>query len=87
MKTKIIAITTAALVFAAGGVAQAQTASVVSKDSRGHATEVSVEGKTYKVCRKGMQDDCINPRAAGLKWGNRPLDYWPGKPASEMKSM
>ena len=38
----------------------------------------------YPVCKGDIQDSCINPRAAGMNWGNRPLDYWPGKPASEM---
>jgi hypothetical protein len=32
-----------------------------------------------------MQDSCVNPREAGLNYGNRPLNYWPGQPASEMK--
>ncbi len=38
----------------------------------------------YPVCKGEVQDGCINPREAGLNWGNRPLDHWPGKPASEM---
>ena len=40
--------------------------------------------KDYPICRGDIQDSCINPREAGKNWGNRPLDYWPGKPASEM---
>lgn len=38
----------------------------------------------YPVCKGEVQDSCINPRAAGLSWGNRPLDHWPGKPASDL---
>ena len=38
----------------------------------------------YPPCRGDMQDNCINPREAGLNYGNRPLDYWPGRPASEI---
>ncbi|MCB2061637.1 MAG: hypothetical protein KDE21_14075 [Novosphingobium sp.] len=38
----------------------------------------------YPVCKGAVQDSCINPRAAGLSWGNRPLDHWPGKPASDL---
>lgn len=38
----------------------------------------------YPPCRGDMQDSCINPREAGLNYGNRPLNYWPGKPASEI---
>lgn len=45
---------------------------------------VTVEGKDYPICSKTVSDGCINPREAGLKYGNVPLSYWPGKPASEM---
>ena len=38
----------------------------------------------YPICQGDVQDNCINPRAAGKNWGNRPLNYWPGKPASEI---
>ncbi|WP_230291243.1 hypothetical protein [Croceicoccus sp. Ery5] len=38
----------------------------------------------YPVCSDGMTDGCINPREAGKDYGNVPLDYWPGKPASQM---
>ncbi|WP_156842170.1 hypothetical protein [Novosphingobium aquimarinum] len=40
--------------------------------------------KDYPICKGDVQDSCINPREAGKNWGNRPLDHWPGKPASEM---
>jgi hypothetical protein len=35
---------------------------------------VTLEGKEYKVCKAGMMDDCVNPRQAGLGFGNRPTD-------------
>lgn len=38
----------------------------------------------YPICKGDVQDGCINPRAAGENYGNVPLDYWPGKPASEI---
>ena len=41
-------------------------------------------GGEYPPCKGDMQDHCINPREAGLKYGNVPLKYWPGKPASEI---
>ncbi len=41
-------------------------------------------GTDYPPCKGDMQDHCINPREAGLKYGNVPLKYWPGKPASEI---
>ena len=40
--------------------------------------------KEYPICGATVQDSCINPREAGKNYGNRPLKYWPGKPASEM---
>ena len=39
----------------------------------------------YPPCRGNVQDNCVNPREAGLNYGNRPLQYWPGQPASEMQ--
>ena len=52
---------------------------VAAKDGQ----TVMIDGKAVAVCTKDVLDSCINPREAGLNWGNRPLDYWPGKPASE----
>lgn len=57
---------------------------VVAKNAKGQATQVSKDGQTYNVCLGEVQDSCINPREAGLKWGNWPIGYWPGKPASEI---
>ena len=39
----------------------------------------------YPICTDGMTDGCINPRAAGKNYGNVPLEYWPGRPASEIE--
>ncbi len=63
---------------------KAQSPEIIETNARGQATKVRVEGRIYEVCMTAQQDSCIQPRAAGLKWGNRPLSYWPGKPASEM---
>lgn len=38
----------------------------------------------YPICSREIQDGCINPREAGKNYGNVPLDYWPGRPASEI---
>lgn len=38
----------------------------------------------YPLCTDGRTNNCINPREAGKNYGNVPLDYWPGQPASEM---
>ena len=37
----------------------------------------------YPPCKGDVKDGCVNPREAGLNYGNRPLGHWPGKPASE----
>lgn len=60
-----------------------QKAHVVKRNKHGRAIEVSVNGKTYAVCDMKVKDNCINPRQAGLNFGNEPLDHWPGHPASE----
>ena len=62
---------------------KAKSPVVVERNDEGKATKVRIDGKMYDVCMTFEQDDCINPRAAGLKWGNRPLQYWPGQPASQ----
>jgi hypothetical protein len=38
----------------------------------------------YPVCSTSVTDSCVNPREAGKNYGNRPLNYWPGRPASEI---
>ncbi|QFT78184.1 hypothetical protein [Erythrobacter sp. THAF29] len=63
---------------------KAQSPVVVETNAKGQATKVRIGDEVYEVCMTKGQDDCIQPRAAGLKWGNRPLTYWPGKPASKM---
>lgn len=59
-------------------------ATVVERDPRGRAIKVMVDGREYVVCTAMIMDSCINPRQAGLNFGNVPLDTWPGRPASEM---
>ena len=54
---------------------------------RGNAvtqTAPAAHSGEYPPCKGDQQDNCINPREAGLNYGNRPLNYWPGKPASEI---
>ena len=63
---------------------KAKSPEVVETNARGQATKVRIDGTVYEVCMTADQDSCIQPRAAGLKFGNRPLTYWPGKPASKM---
>ncbi|MXO73875.1 hypothetical protein GRI40_01380 [Altererythrobacter aerius] len=41
-------------------------------------------GGEYPLCSATITDSCRNPREAGKNYGNRPLNYWPGKPASEI---
>ncbi|HYC75039.1 hypothetical protein [Brevundimonas sp.] len=56
---------------------------VVARDANGRATSVRIGGTVYKVCMSENEDGCIQPRDAGLNWGDRPLAHWPGRPASE----
>ena len=58
-------------------------AEVVQRDAKGRATQVRIDGKVYAVCMSDAQDSCINPRSAGLNFGNYELKSWPGRPASE----
>jgi len=60
----------------------AARAEVVERNARGMATKVRVEGRVYDVCTTDRSDGCINPREAGLNFGNVPLNRWPGQPAS-----
>ena len=53
--------------------------------SKAMPTQVSVDGKMVDVCSATKMDSCINPREAGLKYGNNPMGDWPGHPASEKK--
>lgn len=57
---------------------KAKSPKIVERGPDGRAQVVRVEGKDYQVCVGDRQDDCIQPRAAGLDWGERPLRYWPG---------
>lgn len=41
------------------------------------------KGDNLPVCKPNQQTDCINSWAKN-KTGTRPLNYWPGKPASDM---
>lgn len=92
IKQLISASAIAALALPLAGVAQAQapsykaqTPEVVERGPDGRATVVMVDGKRYPVCMTEQQDGCIQPRAARLGWGDRPMMYWPGQPASQMR--
>lgn len=59
-------------------------AEVIAWDADGKPDVVRVEGFEYKLCKGGRTDGCINPQDAGFDWGGREIDYWPGRPASEI---
>lgn len=56
---------------------KAKSPEVVERNEQGKATKVKVGDRVYPVCMSEQQDSCINPRAAGLNWGDKPLPYWP----------
>ena len=45
--------------------------------------KASGSGNDLPICKQGQQDGCINGWEKN-KTGNRPLEYWPGRPASEI---
>jgi len=57
---------------------------VVSVGEDGKPDVVRVEGFEMKVCKGDVKDGCINPQDAGFDWGGTEINYWPGKPASEI---
>ena len=61
----------------------AQSPEVVERNADGKAIKVKVGETVYDVCMTEEQGDCINPRAAGLDWGDRPLDQYPESSAQQ----
>lgn len=47
------------------------------------ADQAVVAGGDIPICTANQQDNCINSWEA-RKTGTRPLNYWPGRPASEI---
>ncbi|MBU6268260.1 MAG: hypothetical protein KGN34_12015 [Sphingomonadales bacterium] len=47
-------------------------------------TPPAPEPRAYPLCSREVHDECVNPREAGRNHGHVPLNYWPGRPASEM---
>jgi len=45
--------------------------------------QATANGDDLPICTAGQQDGCINGWEKN-KTGNRPLEYWPGRPASEI---
>jgi len=85
MKKLMIAVFVATTGLAAGPALadhHMTVAKVVEKDARGRATKVEIDGQVYNVCTSDNSDGCINPREAGLRWGNNPVKSWPGRPIS-----
>jgi len=61
--------------------AQQEPETVMASDTKVMDAPAPRTGE-YPVCKGDVQDSCIQPREAGLNYGNVPLDYWPGEPAS-----
>ena len=89
MKTSSIIIAAGAMAIASSASAQVQEPApqykvnpqvqIVERNDRGMATAVKVGDARYPVCMSEREDGCIQPRAAGLGFGERPLGYWPGE--------
>lgn len=50
---------------------------VLDRNKLGRASEVKIGGSDYAVCMGKTQDECVNPRQAGLGFGDIPLGYFP----------
>jgi hypothetical protein len=86
---RMIAILTLGVIATTAVPTLAQThvnATVVARDAGGRATKVSIDGMEYAVCSATVKDACINPREAGLNFGNVPLDHWPGQTGTQRRS-
>jgi hypothetical protein len=64
------------------GDSNAQGMEIIERDSKGRATKVRREGQEYNVCTSDDADGCINPREAGLGWGNNTAKEWTGREIS-----
>jgi hypothetical protein len=93
-----LAITGALALYALAGTAVAQTAGNGQSADAANAASMPMQGtpqvlaspgaaavepRAYPLCSRTVTDECVNPRQAGRAYGNRPLDDWPGHPASE----
>ena len=78
--TTATAATTAAVTAGTAARPQFVSNTVVQTTPAGANATAKTE---YPPCKGDIQDSCVNPREAGLNYGNRPLNYWPGQPASE----
>lgn len=55
----------------------------VAQPVAGSADSAALQSGDLPVCKPNQQDGCINGWEKNRK-GNKPLDHWPGRPASEM---
>ena len=60
-------------------------AEIISYGPDGKPDRVRLDGYEYRLCKDGQTDSCINPQDAGFDWGGKEIDYWPGRPASEIE--
>lgn len=55
---------------------------VLERDAKGRITKIRKDGQELAVCTSDDSDGCINPREAGLGYGNNVATSWPGRPIS-----
>jgi hypothetical protein len=60
-----------------------ETVQPVAASADASADAAALASGDLPVCKEGQQDGCINSWEKN-KTGTRPLNYWPGKPASEI---
>ena len=70
---------------AAAQVDQAPTVNYVSSETVQQTPEdAGPPSADVPICNAGQEDNCINSWEAN-RTGNRPINYWPGRPASEIE--
>lgn len=81
---KLASAAALAMAAAAPAMAQAPTINYVSNETV-QATPEDAGPSTgdVPICKQGQEDNCINSWEAN-RTGNRPINYWPGRPASEI---
>jgi hypothetical protein len=84
MKYLVAAIAIAAVGLSGAAVAKpnAKGFEIVERDAKGKVTKVKKDGQEYKICTSDDSDGCINPREAGLGYGNHIAREWPGREIS-----
>lgn len=83
-KILLSSLAVAGAMIAVPATAQTPTINYVSNETVQQTPEDDGPPSTdVPICKAGQEDNCINSWEAN-RTGNRPINYWPGRPASEI---